>query len=721
MNKTIIFYLLISLLTFCGQTMGNSTKQIYDPKDTKFLEEAEGKEALKWAKERTDKAKKSFQVMPEYKPIKKEIESIFYDQRKTPYGSIRNGCVYNFWSDDKNPQGLWRRTLIQEYSKDEPEWETLIDFDKLSKTFGKKVMLRGINRCFQNSDRYLVIMSFGGKDETFFAEWDLSKKDFVKNGFEPKTSDGKLLEGKFTDGVWIDQDTIISNFVLHKEDVTNSLYPNSLYIWKRGKPIEKAKKIFEVPKEYIGVSFGKLLSDTISSSLIFISAGKDFYNYDNYILDTKDQNLQLQKINMPSDTTPAGSFKEYVFWLLRSDWQFNDINIKAGSLVAIHWQDLLKVDKDKASLKILFTPTDREVFNYVSVTKDTVFLASYDNVISKVVTFTLENNEWTKPVTLKLPYEKASFGISAHDEEEEALITIENSIVPPTIYLWDKTHQLSIIRKALYPFDSENYVMDQKEAVSFDGVKVPYFIVYKKGTKFDGKNPTLLSGYGGFQVINSPYFSRTENEIWVKNGGVNVLANIRGGVEFGPDWHKAAQGIKRQTGFNDFIAVAEDLIKQHITSPEYLGIHGGSNGGLLVSVAMTQRPDLFGAVACEIPILDMVRYKEFGAGHSWVTEYGDPENLEDLAYIKKYAPLENLSLTQKYPTVLITDSVLDQRVHPWHGRIFEYVLEKNPNTKTYFLESDDSGHGSGSDLKDSADYSTNIFTFFANSLRLKID
>lgn len=463
------------------------------------------------------------------------------------------------------------------------------------------------------------------------------------------------------------------------------------------------------------------MSDTISSSLIFISAGKDFYNYDNYILDTKDQNLQLQKINMPSDTTPAGSFKEYVFWLLRSDWQFNDTNIKAGSLVAIHWQDLLKVDSDKASLKILFTPTDREVFNYVSVTKDTVFLASYDNVISKVVTFTLENNEWTKPVTLKLPYEKASFGISAHDEEEEALITIENSIVPPTIYLWDKTHQLSIIRKALYPFDSENYVMDQKEAVSFDGVKVPYFIVYKKGTKFDGKNPTLLSGYGGFQVINSPYFSRTENEIWVKNGGVTVLANIRGGGEFGPDWHKAAQGIKRQTGFNDFIAVAEDLIKQHITSPEYLGIHGGSNGGLLVSVAMTQRPDLFGAVACEIPILDMVRYKEFGAGHSWVTEYGDPENLEDLAYIKKYAPLENLSLTQKYPTVLITDSVLDQRVHPWHGRIFEYVLEKNPNTKTYFLESDDSGHGSGSDLKDSADYSTNIFTFFANSLRLKID
>ncbi|HJD55177.1 MAG TPA: prolyl oligopeptidase family serine peptidase [Rickettsia endosymbiont of Pyrocoelia pectoralis] len=709
------------LVIFCVESMANNNQQIYNPKDTKFLEEAEGKEALKWAKDRTDKTKDSFKSMPEYKPIKKEIESIFFDQRKTPFGAIRKGHVYNFWMDDKNPQGLWRRTLVENYSKEKPDWEVLIDFDKLSQKLGKKVMRRGVSRNFQNPNRFLITMSFGGKDETFFREWDLEKKDFVKNGFEPRTSDGKLLEGKFTDGVWIDQDTIISNFALHKEDVTNSLYPNSLYIWKRGEPIEQAKKIIEIPKEYMWVHAGKLLADDISSSLIFISVGKDFYNYDNYILDSSDENLKLQKINMPSDATPQGSFKEYVFWLLRSDWQFNDTNIKAGSLVAIHWQDLLKEDSDKASLKILFTPTEREVFEFVGITKDTVFLASYENVVSKVVTFTLENNEWTKPTTLKLPYENAIFGMTSYDDEEDALITIENSIVPPTIYLWDKAHELKVIRKALYPFDSENYVVEQKEATSSDGVKIPYFVVYKKGTKFDGKNPTLLTAYGGFQLINSPYFSRTENEVWVKNGGVNVLANIRGGGEFGPEWHKAAQGAKRQTGFNDFIAVAEDLVKQNITSPEYLGIHGGSNGGLLVSVAMTQRPDLFGAVACEVPVLDMVRYTEFSAGPSWVTEYGDPAKAEDLVHIKKYAPLENLSLTTKYPTVLITDSVLDQRVHPWHGRIFEYVLEKNPNTKTYFIESSDSGHGSGSDLKDSADYFTNLFTFFANSLKLKID
>ncbi|WP_040258037.1 prolyl oligopeptidase family serine peptidase [Rickettsia hoogstraalii] len=719
--KKLTCYFTIILLTFCVQAIGDNDKQIYNQKDTKFLEEAEGAEALKWAKERTDKTEKAFQSMPTYKVVKKEIESIFYDQRKTPYGIIRKGYVYNFWMDDKNPQGLWRRTLIENYSKDKPNWEVLIDFDKLSKKLGKKVMYRGGSNCFQNPNRFLITMSFGGKDEMFFREWDLEKKDFVKNGFEPKTSSGKLLESKFTVPTWVDQDTIIFNPVLHKEEVTDSLYPNSLYIWKRGEPIEKAKKLFEIPKNYIRVSAGKLLSDNISSSLIFISADKDFYNYDNYILDTKDESLKLQKINMPSDATPEGSFKEHVFWLLRSDWQFKDSNIKAGSLVAIHYADLLKEDNDKASLKILFTPTEREVFYFVGMTKDTVFLTSYENVISKVVTFTLENNEWTKPVTFKLPYENAIFGMLSDDEEEDALITIENSIVPPTIYLWDKTHELKVIRKPLYPFDSKNYVVEQKEATSSDGVKIPYFIVYKKGIKFDGKNPTLLEAYGGFQVINSPYFSRMENEVWVKHGGVSVLANIRGGGEFGPEWHKAAQGIKRQTGFNDFIAVAEDLIKQNITNPEYLGIKGGSNGGLLVSVAMTQRPDLFGAIACEVPVLDMVRYKEFGAGHSWVTEYGDPENPNDLVHIKKYAPLENLSLTQKYPTILITGSVLDQRVHPWHARILEYVLEQNPNITTYFLESSDSGHSSGSDLKDSANYFINIYTFFANALKLKID
>lgn len=723
--RIITCYFIVALITFYSIADSNQCRaekkehiMSYNVQDTKFLENAEGDEALQWAKQRTDRTKELLKSTISYELVKKHIESIAYDKQKTLWGRIYRGYVYNFWSDDNNPQGLWRRVSVAEYATEQPQWEVLIDFDKLSQKMGQKVVFHGARRCFKNHNLHLVHMSFGGKDETFFIEWDLAKKDFVDNGFACKGSDGKLLEGKFTYGIWIDQDTIICNIVLKKDDVTQSLYPNSLYIWKRGQAIEQATKIFDIPKEYVLLSASKLLSHTISPSLFYISALEDFDNSHNYILD---EDLQLKSVHIPSDATVTGSFKEHIFLLLRSDWKVGSKDIKAGSLVAMHWTDLLKADEYKSSLQVLFVPTAREVFGGISTTRDTVFLVTYKNVTSQVVTFTLQDGQWTIPTPLSLPYAYSIFSISANEDEQEALVTIENAIVPPTIYLWNQNHNLTVIRKPLYHFNSEEYAFEQREAISTDGVKIPYFITYKKGMKFNGKNPTLLNAYGGFQVINTPRFNRLQNEIWVKNGGVSVLANIRGGGEFGVEWHKAAQGMKRQTGFDDFIAVAQDLIDHNVTSPNHLGIIGGSNGGLLVSVAMTQRPDLFGAVVCNVPILDMVRYTEFGAGHSWISEYGDPANPEMLSYLKKYAPLENISLTRKYPAVLITGSALDQRVHPWHARIFQYILEKNAHAKVYFLESNDGGHGGGCNLTDSVDYYSNIYTFLAETLRLKFN
>ena len=365
-------------------------------------------------------------------------------------------------------------------------------------------------------------------------------------------------------------------------------------------------------------------------------------------------------------------------------------------------------------------PTSKKVFDSISVTKGTVFLTTFEKTGYKIYTLQLKNGEWTDLKSLHLPYEKAYVKIFSHEGEEEALIKIENKIVPPTMYLYNKNHILNLIREPLYLFDSDNYIIDQRDVHSIDGVMIPYFIIYKKGIKFDGLNPTILTAYGGFQMINFPYFSRIENEIWIKNGGVLVLANIRGGGEFGPDWHNDAIREKRQTSFDDFIAVAKDLIKQKITSPFYLGIMVESNGGLLVSVAMTQHPELFGAVVSEKPILDMIRYIEFGAGCSWIAEYGDPRDPNMLFYLKKYSPLENISLNKKYPPVLITSSVWDQRVHPWHARIFQYKLEKHPSAKAYFLESKDAGHGYGANLNDVVDYITSLYTFLAVNLKLDI-
>lgn len=689
----------------------------YSFKETKFLEQADGKEALQWAKFRTKITKEFLHSTLTYQSILKIVESALYDPKKNTEGIIHRGYIYNYWNDDKSPQGIWRRTSLINYAKDFPKWEVLIDFDQLSKKLKNKVVFHNASSCPNQPNLFLIHMSFGGKDETFFYEWDLLKKDFVDAGFAIKNTKGKWFAGKFTKATWINSKNILFNPVLNKIDTTESLYPNSLYLWRRGEPIEKAKKIYDIPKKYLRIWTERLLTDDNTPSLIYVAGIKDFYNQDSFILD---ENLNLVKAHIPSDSTLQGSFKEDVFLLLRSNWRIKNIIVPKGSLIALHWKELLKEDIAKTNLKILFTPTSKKIFDSISVTKDTVFLTTFEKTGSKIYILQLKNKKWTSLKSLPLPYKKACVSIFSHEKEEEALIKIETKIVPPTMYLYNKNHILKLIRRPLYLFNSNDYILDQRDVRSVDGVMIPYFIVYKKGIKFNGLNPTILTAYGGFQMINFPYFSRIENEIWIKNGGVIVLANIRGGGEFGPDWHNAAIKEKRQTSFDDFIAVAKDLIKQKITSPSHLGIMGESNGGLLVSVAMTQHPELFGAIVSEKPILDMVRYIEFGAGYSWIAEYGDPRDPNMLFYLKKYSPLENISLDKKYPPVLITSSVWDQRVHPWHARIFQYKLEKHSNAKAYFLESQDAGHGYGANLNDIVDYITSLYTFLALTLKLDI-
>jgi len=705
---------IISKRSYLEKTEETCSKISYNPAETKFLEKATGQEALEWAKSRTSKAQDYIRKQPVYASIKTNIENIFYDKNKLIQGSIRNGYVYNFWLDDKNPQGLWRRTPLAEYAKDSPTWEHLIDFDEFSKKIGKKVVSRQINYNLSKSNKHLIVFSFGGNDETVFKEWDLETKQFVEDGFNAKNAKGEWVAGKFTKGVWIDDNAILCNPVLNPSDVTESLYPNTLYLWKRGEPIEKAKKVFEIPKDYIVISFGRLAHQDIHPCLFYIEAAKDFYNSDKYLMDS---NFVPKLIHMPSDASYQVTFKDHVFFLLKSDWNISK-DCKKGTIVSMHWSDLLKEDKDKTTLQVVYTPQSDESFDLLRCTNDTVFLSIFKNINSKLYSFTREKEKWTDLIPITLPNEIALIGLSAEPEESQALMTFQNILTPPSVYIWDKEKQFKQIRKPIDEFDSQNYVAEQRFATSLDGKKIPYFIAYKKGIKLDGKNPTLLTAYGGFQIINFPYYSRLINELWLRNGGVFVLANIRGGGEFGPDWHQAAIQEKRQTGFNDFIAVAKDLIHTKITSPDHLGIKGGSNGGLLVSVAMTQHPELLGAVVCEIPFVDVLRYTEFGAGPSWIAEFGDPKEAEMEKCLKGYSPVENIFVSKKYPPMLVTNSANDQRVHPWHGRIIHYLMEQHPSASNYYIESKDAGHGSGAGLKDRVDYYADIFTFLATTLGL---
>lgn len=693
----------------------NSSPINYEPNQTKFLEEATGEQVKEWASTRTKSTKEYLKKSLFYNPVNQTIKEVLYDKNKLLNGSIHKGYVYNFWTDEKNPQGIWRRTLLGEYAKDQPKWEILIDFDEFSKKMKRKMMKRWFSGCPPHDRNVLVFMSFGGNDEVIFKEWDRETKQFVEDGFESKNTKGEWVGGKLTDAIWIDENNILCNVVLDRKNVSESLYPNTLYLWKRGTPIEQAQKILEIPSFHQRITFSRLLAYATHTTLFSIRVWKDFYNSDRYIFDSK--SFTLQKIKMPSDVNFEGSFKEYVFYKLNSDWNVGP-GYKKGSVIVMHWQDLLKDDDKKTSLQAIYIPQEKECFDYLAITKNNVFLVICKNINSEVYILELQDDKWAKKGPVILPDKIATVNINWDQNEEQALMYFENPLTPPSVYIW-KNKEFKLIRKPIHKFDSQNYVAEQHHAISRDGQKIPYYISYKKGLAFDGKNPTILTAYGGFGHINLPYYSNFMNKVWLDNGGVYVLANIRGGGEFGPEWHTAAKAEKRQVGFDDFVAIAKDLIKNGVTSPEHLGIEGGSNGGLLVSVSMTQHPELFGAIVCEVPIADMLRYTEFGAGPSWIAEYGDPKDYKMRKCLKKYSPIENIYKNKKYPPILITSAANDQRVHPWHARILQYLLEKAQH-KSLYIENNDAGHGTGVDLNDRVEYWSAIYTFFAINLGLKV-
>jgi CHASE1-domain containing sensor protein/acetyl esterase/lipase len=265
-------------------------------------------------------------------------------------------------------------------------------------------------------------------------------------------------------------------------------------------------------------------------------------------------------------------------------------------------------------------------------------------------------------------------------------------------------------------FNAKGLAVAQHEATSKDGTKIPYFVVMREDAKRDGNTPTLLYGYGGFEIPMTPSYSGTIGAGWLEWGGAFVLANLRGGGEFGPEWHKAAQREGHQRSFDDFIAVAEDLVKRGITTPRHLGIMGGSNGGLLVGATFVQRPDLFRAVVCQVPLLDMKRYSHLLAGASWMGEYGDPDKPEDWAFISKYSPYQNVRKDAKYPRVLFTTTTRDDRVHPGHARKMVAKMKAQGHDVLYF-EDVEGGHGAGSTPAQQAYMWSLTYTFLRNELR----
>ena len=675
MTLTIAPRCLLTFLT-CFSTLPAAVAAQQPPADPfMWLEEVEGKRALDWVHARNAATVAVLGKTPIYQPLFERAKRILDSKDRIAFPSIKGDMIYNFWQDADHERGIWRRTTWADYQSANPSWETVLDVDALAKKEGVLWSFGGAD-CFEPANqRCLVSLSRGGSDAAETRELDLTTKEFVADGF-------RLPEAKSTLG-WVDQNTILVGTDFGPGSMTTSGYARVIKLWRRGTPLASAEKIMEVPTDHVWAFVAS--EDAGGRRYVRILDGLNFYSGTQYLFDKG----RLTRLDVPNDAD-LYLVRDQMIVYVRDPWQVGGTTWPTGALVAASVDDFLA---GTARFSLVMQPGPRETINGIQATRDFLLLNVLNNVRGELRQYHQADGAWT---FTKVPApDLGSLGVVATTTASNRFFfTYTNFIQPTTLYLAGGDGTVAEVKRLPAMFDATGLKVEQMEATSKDGTRIPFFVVHREGMALDGNNPTLLYAYGGFEVSSTPSYSSTVGASWLERGGVYVLANIRGGGEFGPQWHRAGLKKNRQRVYDDFAAVAEELIKQKITSAERLGIMGGSNGGLLVGVAFTQRPELYKAVAVQVPLLDMRRYNKLLAGASWMAEYGDPDKPEEWSYISKYSPYQNLKPGTKYPMVMFTTTTRDDRVHPGHARKMAAKME-SMGLPFYYFENTEGGHGAG--------------------------
>jgi prolyl oligopeptidase len=664
-----------------------------------WLEDVSGERALGWVRDQDAVTRRELEASPDFKVINGRLLAIYDSNERIPYVAKHGDYYYNFWQDAQHVRGIWRRTSPAEYRKKDTAWETVLDLDALSAEEKETWVWKGAAVRYPDYTRGLVRLSRGGGDAVVVREFDLAAKAFVKDGFA-------LPEAKST-MAWRDTDSVYVGTDFGADSMTDSGYPRIVKLWQRGTPIADARTVFEGQKT--DVSSAAHVSDEPGFHREFVERGIAFYKSEYYIVDGG----KLVRLDVPIDAK-FDTFREFITVTLRSEWAVGGRTYPAGALLAMPWDKFLAGGRDFA---VLFNPSPRVALAEVGSTRNHIIVNELDNVRNRLYVQTPQADGTWSRVPLPAPEFGSTSADAVEPESDDYFMSVTDFITPSSLYLGTLGKPgRELLRQLPAFFSADGLEVSQHEAVSRDGTHVPYFEVGRKGLAADGTNPTLLYGYGGFEISMTPAYSAGIGASWLERGGVYVLANIRGGGEFGPAWHKAALKEKRQNSYDDFIAIAQDLIRRQVTSPKHLGIMGGSNGGLLMGVMLTERPDLFGAVVCQAPLLDMRRYSHLLAGASWMAEYGNPDVPEEWAYISRYSPYQNAREDGKYPRVLFTTSTRDDRVHPGHARKMAAELEAQHHDVLYF-EDIEGGHSSGTTNRQRAYMNALAFTFLLKQLR----
>jgi len=667
-----------------------------------WLEEVTADRSLEWAREQNKKSKAELEAAAEFATTRDRIRGILDSKDKTPYVQKRANFYYNFWRDAQSVKGMYRRTTLAEYKKKVPRWDVVLDIDALAKQENENWVWGGITCLYPKFDRCLISMSKGGGDAKVTREFDVPTRKFVADGFVVPEAKSNVS--------WKDKDTIYVATDFGAGSLTKSGYPRIVKEWKRGTKLETATVVYEGEESDMSISAAR--SWDHGTSRDFVSRNTSFFAGEMF---ERAADGKLTKVDVPLDAE-AFTWNNQLLVTLRSDWAIGDKTWPKGALLATPFADF---QSGKRAFTLLFEPAPNKSLKDVTALESAVIVNELEDVKNRLYVWSFARGTWSKQSFGKNQIGTTS--VSSLDglaESDEYFLNHTDYLTPSTLSLGKLGKPPTVLKTSPTFFDAKGLHVEQHFAVSKDGTKVPYFQISRAALTLDSSNPTVLTGYGGFEISLTPGYNPISGAAWSEKGGVYVVANIRGGGEYGPSWHQAALRHNRQRAYDDFIAVAEDLIKRRVTSTPHLGAVGGSNGGLLMGVMLTQRPDLFGAIVCAVPLLDMRRYHRLLAGASWMEEYGDPDKPEDWDALAKFSPYQNVKKGITYPRTLFTSSTRDDRVHPGHARKMVARMVEQGHDVLYY-ENIEGGHGGAADNEQAAFMQALTYTFFAKQLLLE--
>ncbi len=664
-----------------------------------WLEDIEGTEALEWVTNQNQQTIASVAQADDFKDLQGRLKDIYDSKDRIPYVSKQGDFYYNFWQDTDHPRGVWRRTSLESYQTDEPTWETILDLDALSEAENENWVWHGADCLFPAETLCMIALSRGGADADVKREFDTESKSFVEDGFF-------LPEAK-SEISWVDTNTLLVATDFGEGSLTDSGYPKITKRWSRGTELASAETLFEGQQEDVWI--GAYYDPQPEFERTIVYQGLTFYSNKMFIQGKKG----LKEIEK-QDSANASIWKDTLLLELRENWTVKGVTYPAGSLLAAPFSKWMR---GKKKISVLFTPDESSSLARFSTTKDHVLLTILRDVKTEIEVWTPTRKAWLHKELTGVP-SMGQLRITPVDgyDDNTYWLTVRDYITPNTLYIGDvETKTTTQLKKLPDFFDASNMVVNQHFATSKDGTKVPYFEVSASDMRLDGENPTLLYGYGGFEVSLLPNYSASVGTAWLSKGGVYVVANIRGGGEYGPKWHQAALKKNRHRAYEDFAAVGKDLVGRGVTKPSKLGIQGGSNGGLLMGNMYTLYPDHWGAIVCQVPLLDMKRYTKLLAGASWAGEYGDPDVPEEWDYIQTFSPYHNFDEFKTHPPMLITTSTRDDRVHPGHARKMTALLQE-ANKDVLYYENMEGGHGGSANNEQASFMNTLAYSFLWNTL-----